>query len=110
MQAQHLVIHDSSSNQLVEAIIPSLDFSQSATLQNVLHSQARNSERPLHDHVTTPLPRARSCEATDTDPPLLIPDPDPQACPRLYPRITRIRTRMIRVPTDDSLRVPVSHE
>ena len=35
-QSQHMIIHDSSSNQLVEAQIPSLDFSRSAALQAVL--------------------------------------------------------------------------
>jgi hypothetical protein len=39
LQAQHLIIHDSSSGQLVEATMPSINFSQSAALQNILHPQ-----------------------------------------------------------------------
>jgi hypothetical protein len=39
-RSQHMIIHDSSSNQLVEAQIPSLDFSRSAALQAVLRPQA----------------------------------------------------------------------
>ena len=37
LQVQHLVIHDSSSGQLVEAMVPSIDFSQSVAF------------KPLHD-------------------------------------------------------------
>jgi hypothetical protein len=33
-----------------------------------------------------------------------------QACLRVYPRITQIRTCVIRIPTDHSSRVLVSHE
>jgi hypothetical protein len=39
LQAQHMVIHDSSSGQLVEATVPSIDFSQSVALWNILQSQ-----------------------------------------------------------------------
>jgi hypothetical protein len=48
LQAQHMIIHDSSSNQLVEASIPSIDFSQSAALQNILCPQvpARRNSPP----------------------------------------------------------------
>jgi hypothetical protein len=44
LQAQHMIIHDSSSGQLVEATVPSIDFSRSVALQNILHPQASSSQ------------------------------------------------------------------
>ena len=48
LQAQHLIIHNSSSGQLVEATMPSIDFSWSVALQNILCLQTSSqSDSPL---------------------------------------------------------------
>jgi hypothetical protein len=46
LQAQHMIIHDSSSGQLVEATVPSIDFSQLAALRNLLQLQPSQSQGP----------------------------------------------------------------
>ena len=43
MQAQPMLLHDMSSNQLVETAVFSTDFSQSAVLQGVLHQPHQHS-------------------------------------------------------------------
>ena len=62
MQAQPMLLHDTSSNQLVETAILSTDFSQSAVLQGALHQlqqPARRSNRsPTRERTRSP-PRSR---------------------------------------------------
>ena len=62
MQAQPMLLHDTSSNQLVETAILSTDFSQSAVLQGALlqHQQpARRPNRsPARERTRSP-PRSR---------------------------------------------------
>ena len=59
MQAQPMLLHDTSSNQLVETAILSTDPSQSAVLQGVLHQHqqpARRSNRsPVRERTRSPL-------------------------------------------------------
>ena len=56
MQAQPMLLHDTSSNQLVETAILSTDFSQSAILQSALHPHSqptRSSDRsPSRERIT----------------------------------------------------------
>jgi hypothetical protein len=60
-QAQPMLLHDTSSNQLVETTILSTDFSQSAVLQRVLHpgqpTPGRSERSPPREQRRSP-PRA----------------------------------------------------
>jgi hypothetical protein len=54
LQAQHLVIHNSSSGKLVEATVPSIDFSQSAALQNLLLPTLAQAQGPSRSQDNSP--------------------------------------------------------
>ncbi len=63
MQAQPMLLHDTSSNQLVETAILSTDFSQSAVLQSALHQHHQPTRRsncsPSRERNRSP-PRERN--------------------------------------------------
>ncbi len=63
MQAQPMLLHDTSSNQLVETAILSTDFSQSTILQSALHSHhqpVRSSDRSRSRERNRSPPRSRN--------------------------------------------------
>lgn len=71
MQAQHMILHDSASGQLVQATIPSINLSSSAALQNLLQPQASShpsSSSHLQEDFPFPQSRPRSCQRQSPSP------------------------------------------